>query len=159
MILGHIEDKNLRHNLPESIWNAFDFIRNNDLSKLEDGKYIIDGDLLFVNVMTVDTVSNDSKSCEVHQNYADIQILIEGEELMEFSTSSINSNSVTEYDEKTDFQLVDPNEPISTVILQANMFAVFFPYEPHKPTCSVNETKTIRKAVIKIHKIFLNKIL
>lgn len=159
MILGNLNDINLKNDIPEQIWNALKFVRDNDLNKLDDGRYNIDGDNLFINVMTVDSVSKDSKSCELHRNYADIQILIEGEELMEYATSREEFLPVTEYDATSDFQSINPTGGVSTLILKPNMFAVFYPNEPHKPTCFINEIKTIRKAVLKVHTNFLQKLI
>lgn len=159
MILGNLNDVDLQNNIPDQIWNALNFVRENDLSKLEDGRYDIDGDNLFINIMTVDSVSKDSKYCELHHNYADIQILINGEELMEYATSKEAFIPITEYDFTTDFQSIDPADGISTLILKPNMFAVFYPNEPHKPTCFIHESKTIRKAVLKVHTSFLRKLI
>ncbi|MGF1723315.1 YhcH/YjgK/YiaL family protein [Photobacterium nomapromontoriensis] len=156
MILGHINDKNLKYNLPSKIWDAIEIVREHGFDKLENGITKFRDDLLYINVMTVDSVSKESKSCEVHNYYTDVQILLEGEELMEFTTDSIACKPVTDYDEINDFQLVDPIDSISTCILKPNMFAVYFPGEPHKPTCFINEAKTIRKAVIKIHNQLLH---
>lgn len=151
MILGHIDDNRLKDQLPNSIWNALAFVRNNDWNTLEDGIHAIDGDQLFINIMTVETVSIDSKSCEVHQNYADIQFIISGEEQMQCAASSSEVVSVTKYDAEIDFQSVNPVNFLSTFVLQEGMFAVFFPNEPHKPTCFIDKPKKIRKAVLKIH--------
>ena len=43
-----------------------------------------------------------------------------------------------EYRDADDYQLTPQIEDKSTVTLLPKMFAVFFPYEPHKPGCTVN---------------------
>ncbi|HHF6090398.1 TPA: YhcH/YjgK/YiaL family protein, partial [Haemophilus influenzae] len=38
-----------------------------------------------------------------------------------------------------------------TVTMKPKMFAVFYPYEPHKPCCVVNgKTEKIKKLVVKV---------
>ena len=53
---------------------ALEFIRNTDLNSLENGKHIIDGDNLFVNIVDSDMKTPQQARLEVHDKYIDIQI-------------------------------------------------------------------------------------
>ncbi|WP_161987029.1 N-acetylneuraminate anomerase [Vibrio ponticus] len=157
MILGDLNDKNLKYTIPSNIWSALKFVRDNDLSILDDGRYEIDGDKIYINVMTVKTVCKNSKNFEIHRDYADVQILIHGQECMEFASITERCEVMSDYDGNNDFQSVVPLSNISTLNLKPNMFAVFYPNEPHKPTCNIDEERTVKKAVIKVHTSYLRK--
>ena len=90
-----------------------------------------------MNVMEFDTVEADSKQAELHHKYLDIQLLIRGEENVEVSATYPNLSLYDEYRDADDYQLTPQIEDKSTVTLLPKMFAVFFPYEPHKPGCTV----------------------
>lgn len=57
------------------------FLAETDFSQLEDGRYELDGERVFANVMRYETKpANDLP--EAHRKYIDVQYLIEGEELI-----------------------------------------------------------------------------
>ena len=79
------------------------------------------------------------------------QLLIRGEENVEVSATYPNLSLYDEYHEADDYQLTPQIEDKITVTLLPKMFAVFFPYEPHKPGCTVNGKSTIvKKLVVKV---------
>lgn len=155
MILGCLNEKELIHSIPRNIFNALGFVKNYDMSTINDGRYDIDGDDIYINVMTVNSVNKESKAFEIHHEYVDIQILIDGEECMEYASPLDVIQPLSDYDPVNDFQSVVPNGHISTLLLKQNMFAVFYPGEPHKPTCYINEARTIKKAVMKVRASYL----
>ncbi len=53
---------------------ALEFIKNTDLNSLENGRHIIDGDNLFVNIVDSDMKTPQQARLEVHDRYIDIQI-------------------------------------------------------------------------------------
>lgn len=60
-------------------------------------------------------------------------------------------NNVTPYNEMDDYQLTDNIIHRQTLSLTPNMFAIFMPYEPHKPgIAQTNEASTLKKVVIKL---------
>ncbi len=53
---------------------ALKFIAENDLSAMENGKHLIDGDNLFVNIVDSDLKTPSQARLEVHNVYIDIQV-------------------------------------------------------------------------------------
>ena len=53
---------------------AMEYIRNNDLNALENGKHILDGDNLFVNIVDSQMKTPQQARLEVHDQYIDIQV-------------------------------------------------------------------------------------
>ena len=68
--------KGLHPNLDKAI----DWLNSHTLDALENGKTIIDGENVFVNVMDADLRDADGAAFEYHRRYADLQIDITGGE-------------------------------------------------------------------------------
>ena len=64
---------------------AVDFLMNTDLENLEAGKYLIDGDNVFANVVEYTTIPWEEAKYEAHKNYTDIQYVIKGSEVMTYA--------------------------------------------------------------------------
>ncbi|QHB17812.1 N-acetylneuraminate anomerase [Mannheimia pernigra] len=103
-----------------------------------------------MNVMSFETSPAEGKKAEMHRKFVDIQLLIEGEEMIEYSLSQPNLSKYDEYRDEDDYQLTDEIDDKNEVILKPNVFAIFLPYEPHKPGNTVNENKTLKKLVVKV---------
>ena len=66
--------KGLHPNLDKAI----DWLNSHTLDALENGKTIIDGENVFVNVMDADLRDADGAAFEYHRRYADLQINLTG---------------------------------------------------------------------------------
>lgn len=86
MIFDKIEHADRYFGISENLDKAFRFMMNTDLSALEDGKHVIDGENVFVNVMQAVTKA-DKNEYEFHEEYYDIQIDLTGAEDVWFSTN------------------------------------------------------------------------
>ncbi|ANY66121.1 hypothetical protein BBD42_06355 [Paenibacillus sp. BIHB 4019] len=115
------------------------------------GKYEIDGERLFVLVQHVETRPAEEQLAESHKQYIDIQLLLKGRELIRVARD--NGEAVVtadELDSRDRLSYKDVSDE-SDIVLTPGMFAVFFPYDIHRPCCSVEAEMTIRKAVVKLH--------
>ncbi len=117
---------------------------------LDAGRYEIDGDNVFMNVMTFDTVEHDTKRYEQHREYLDVQILLSGSERIDFGPLGA-AVDLDDYHQDDDYQLCNVVEPMQTLAMEPGMFAVFLPGEPHKPGCITRHGQVISKVVIKVH--------
>ena len=79
MILDSFKNSELYLSINPRLKVAFDFIASTDLAAMETGIHKIDGDDVFVNVMEGDLKQRGDAKLEVHNLYADIQVLICGE--------------------------------------------------------------------------------
>lgn len=150
MILGKISHLDTQMAIDEKLINIIRQALVLKPETLDAGRYEIDGDNVFMNVMTFDTVAHDSKRYEQHREYLDVQILLNGSERIDFGPpgAAIDPDS---YHQDDDYQLCDTVEPIQTLLMEPGMFAVFLPGEPHKPGCISTTAQTIAKVVIKVH--------
>lgn len=53
---------------------ALEFIKNNDLNALDNGRHEIDGDNLYVNIVDSDMKTLQQARLEVHDKYIDVQV-------------------------------------------------------------------------------------
>ena len=113
------------------------------------GRYELQGDNIFMNVMTFNTQSPVEKKAELHEQYIDIQLLLHGEERILFGTAG-TARQCEEFHHEDDYQLCSAIENEQAIILKPGMFAVFMPGEPHKPGCVVGEPDEIKKVVVKV---------
>ena len=61
---------------------AIEWLNSHTLDALENGKTIIDGDKVFVNVMDADLRDAEGAAFEYHRRYADLQIDLTGGEYL-----------------------------------------------------------------------------
>lgn len=108
------------------------------------GRYELQGDNIFMNVMTFNTQSPVEKKAELHEQYIDIQLLLNGEERILFGTAG-TARECEEFHHEDDYQLCSAIENEQAIILKPGMFAVFMPGEPHKPGCVVGEPDEIKR--------------
>ena len=102
-----------------------------------------------MNVQTLQTKPVEEKKWEVHQKYIDIQYVISGEEKMGFGLWNDFTDVVVPYDEKKDVEFLN-GEKYNFVDVKEGEFVIFYPDDVHAPMLAVNETKKIKKVIVKI---------
>ncbi len=147
MIFDNIENFDCYENLGEKFLKGFAFLKNTDLKNLENGKYEIDGDEIFVSVQDYTSKLLSEGKFEAHEKYADIQFIIKGEERLGYGDVR-NFKPVTFYDEKNDIVFLEGCGEF--VHAKEGDFVVFLPEDAHMPCICVNEPSYVKKAVVKI---------
>jgi YhcH/YjgK/YiaL family protein len=130
-------------------WNkAFQFLSEQNLTELEKGRYELEGADLFVNVDEYVTRNEEDVLFEAHKKYADIQVLISGEE--KIGVLPLGETTVTiPYDEEKDIMFLTADEENYRTAVPGKFF-LFFPEDAHRPTVKANENTPVRKIVIKV---------
>ncbi|WP_112122485.1 N-acetylneuraminate anomerase [Haemophilus influenzae] len=150
MIISSLTNPNFKVGLPKVIAEVCDYLNTLDLNVLENGRHDIN-DQIYMNVMEPETAEPSSKKAELHHEYLDVQVLIRGTENIEVGATYPNLSKYEDYNEADDYQLCADIDDKFTVTMKPKMFAVFYPYEPHKPCCVVNgKTEKIKKLVVKV---------
>ncbi|MBW9353103.1 YhcH/YjgK/YiaL family protein [Citrobacter sp. EC_71] len=119
------------------------------------GRYELQGDNIFMNVMQFATQSPEQKKAELHQQYIDIQVLLSGEERILFGMTD-SARQCEERHAEDDYQLCNHIADEQALTLKPGRFAIFMPGEPHKPGCAVEEPGEIKKVVIKVRASLLH---
>lgn len=126
---------------------AFEFLRNTDLGSLAPGRVDI-AEGVFANVQSYTPVSVEQKQYEMHAEYADIQVVVEGSELLVEAPASQEEHPMSDGD-CTLFD--DPGSMPSVVALRAGDFCIVWPGEAHKPGVANGiHTGSVSKIVVKV---------
>ena len=150
MIISSLTSPNFKVGLPKVIVEVCDYLNTLDLNALENGRHDIN-DQIYMNVMEPETAEPSSKKAELHHEYLDVQVLIRGTENIEVGANYPDLSKYESYNEADDYQLCADIDDKFTVTMKPKMFAVFYPYEPHKPCCVVNgKTEKIKKLVVTV---------
>ena len=152
MIFDRLSNAKQYYKLDSSLQKGFEFLLNNDLSKMEDGKHIILGDEIYANVQTLNTKPEEEKKWEVHRRYIDIQYVIKGEEKMGYGILEDFQEVVEKYDENRDVAFLNTadNKNFNFINVKAGDFVVFYPNDVHAPMLAVEKSKSIKKVIVKI---------
>lgn len=129
---------------------AFDEVKKIFTDGIENGKHVIDGDKVYINVMTYDSKEEEKSCFEAHKRYIDIQVVLEGAEIIGFESADKLSAS-KEYDEGGDYMLYALNDKYDRIAVESGELVIIFPEEPHAPGIAVdNKPAKVRKAVVKV---------
>ena len=148
MIFYRLNNSKQYEILGEKFKACFDFLKNNDLKTLKDGKYTIN-DGVFANVQSLTTKNKDEKKWEVHKDYIDIQYLITGKEAMGYGILEDFRETIP-YDKEKDVAFLETSKAFNYVNLEENDFVIFYPNDVHSPMLSVDENIEIKKVIVKI---------
>lgn len=129
------------------VYDALKFLSETDFSKIELGRYELDGDNIFYMVQSYDT-DPDKTISEAHKKYIDIQYMVEGEEIIGVADIS-EDKELTEAKEENDVWFYDcKTEPL---VLSTGKYMVLYPNDLHCPGVATNGTAlTCRKVVVKV---------
>ena len=150
MIFAKLNVNGEKHVYPEAIEKALDFISNTDFMQLEPGKYIIDGETMFANVMDMTTHGFEGSHPEVHKKYADLMYWPEDGEIIGVAPY-LGNEKIFESHPENDIALLEDVVNESYITATAGCFGVFFPWDAHRPALMMGDKPaTSRKCVIKI---------
>jgi YhcH/YjgK/YiaL family protein len=126
--------------------DVVDFLKKNDLNKLEAGKHPIKGADLFVNITTAKGRTPDAAVLETHRKMIDIQIPLDVPET--YGYTPLCRLPEEEFNAEKDITKYGDLMAESFVDCQPGMFAIFFPQDGHAPCISM--APEIKKAIFKV---------
>ena len=114
----------------------------------DNGKIEIDGDNMWCNVAKYNVEDNSPIKYESHKEYADVQIMVDGEENVGWATFS--DCTITE-DFKEGCDIAFMNAPNGQMLaLRKGYFMVFFPDDAHAPCRKSENSDFAHKLVFKV---------
>jgi YhcH/YjgK/YiaL family protein len=128
------------------VYTALKFLAETDFTKMELGRYELQGDDIFYMVQQYET-DPDKTISEAHKKYIDIQFMVDGEEIIgvapicceKTETEAKPENDVWFYECKT--------EPLTLI---KNSFMVLYPNDLHCPGVAVDGARECHKVVVKV---------
>ena len=129
------------------VYTALKFLSETDFSKIDLGRYELDGDNIFYMVQSYDTDPSKTVS-EAHRKYIDIQFMVEGEEIIGVA-DIFSEKELTEAKEENDVWFYNcKTEPLT---LSAGKYMVLYPNDLHCPgVATKGRALTCRKVVVKV---------
>ena len=125
MVTDSLQNLEQYRGLHKNMDTVIDFLKKCDLTALPDGKTVIDGERVFVNVMQID---------------------ISGSEYWEWTDKAEFTDT---FQEASDCGLAAGRSRCGGTLGDGS-FALFLPEEFHKPSCKNGSHTHVRKAVVKI---------
>jgi len=148
MIADTLKNRYLYENISPRIKTSLEYIANTDFSKMEPGKYELDGENLFILVQEYDTIPLEEGKWECHQKYIDIQYIAEGIE--QIGVNNIGKMQfTTEYNNEKDIAFLSGNGDYVT--FSKGSYGIFFPEDAHQAKIAPqNVIGKVKKVVVKI---------
>ena len=147
MIKDKLANAHTYYGLSDRMHKAFEWLKNNDLVNMPDGKHLIDGEHIFANVQTY--LTKDDAPYEGHRKYADIQYMIKGREKVGL-TDYKNCSIIEEYDTDRDIEFLKNDSKDNYQILEESDFLVFYPQDAHQPALDLDEKLMVKKVIVKV---------
>lgn len=148
MIVARLQDADRQSPGAEGFTKAFAFLRRPGLAGLSDGRYPIDGDMVFALVQRYDTAAAAEPRFEAHRDYIDVQYLASGSEVIGWAP--LPAVKISEpYDGGRDvcFGRAAAWTPLR---LGPGELAVLYPEDAHAPRLAAGAPGPVVKVVVKV---------
>ncbi|MDR1985096.1 MAG: YhcH/YjgK/YiaL family protein [Prevotellaceae bacterium] len=146
MIIDSILGLERYRRMNEGFEKAFKFLRSNDITKLEIGRYDIDGDNVYAMVSENNLKNIEDAKLEVHDSYIDIQVPVSANETFGWKDRTLCNTGEGKYDDENDIAFFD-DEPEVFCVVNPLQIVIFFPNDAHAPLIGNGKLK---KIVIKV---------
>lgn len=138
----------MNYNLSKRIEEALNIITSLNFESLECGKYVVNEDFYYL-VQKYETKSPDKGRYEAHKKYVDIQYIVEGEEQIHVSDSTLMEEDEP-YNVETDVIFLKEPKHTLTIVLTTGKYTIFYPEDAHKPGLYASGCTTVKKILGKV---------
>lgn len=149
MIIANIKQLQPYKKISENLKIAIEYLETVDMNSLELGIYDIKGEDIYAMVSSYTNFDPKERQHEAHNNYIDIQYVIDGEEYA-YCCDRSKLKPSSEYIVDRDKQDFAGDAEEVAIRLQKGLVAIYFPSDAHKVCCKIDEPKQVRKLVIKV---------
>lgn len=146
MIVSNLQNSHRVESLHPMFKRLFDYVKTHDLLHAELGRIEIEGDALFINNVNPECVSAEKQVLEVHRDYIDVHILLEGAERIGWKAIEDVTDETKPYEKEGDCALY-ADTPTAFVDLLPGQFMIVYPEDPHAPVIGNGK---IRKLIAKV---------
>lgn len=147
MIKDKLKNSQTYYGISENLKKGFEWLKNNDLKALPDGKYKIKNENIFANIQSY--ITKDAAPYEAHKRYIDIQYMISGTEKVGV-TDYTNCTTTEKYNEEKDVEFLENNQSDFYQILEEGDFLIFFPQDAHQPSLDAEQKLNVKKVIVKV---------
>ena len=147
MIKDKLQNAENYYGISARLKAGFEWLKNNDMVNMPDGRYYIDKENIYANVQSYDT--KDDAPFESHRKYIDIQYMIKGDEKCGI-TNYKNCKTTEAYDSEKDIEFLSCTNGAEYLRLEEGEFLVFLPQDAHQPALDNGEKKFVKKVIVKV---------
>lgn len=147
MVLDKLPNAHRYHTLHPLFEQAFHYLQDTDLARVETGIHEIDGKKLFAIISDGQGITEQEYKLEVHRKYIDIQFIISGTDRMGWKDLAMCNEPNDPYTEERDAAFF-PDKTSSWFDVPAGSFTIFYPDDAH--AAMVTGARVVRKVVLKI---------
>ena len=148
MIYGSLKNKD-RYALSENILKALATIETYTPENYAEGKNVLDGETVFLNLFSYETKCKSDAVAEAHRKYVDVMYVVSGEETI-YVKDIASLKTTKEYEEEGDYLLGELDDNFSAIKLYPGMFLILFPEDAHAPGCNTDSKHRVQKIVGKV---------
>lgn len=149
LLSPHDSADDLKHRVDQAI----EYLKGLQISEEDYGKKVIVNDDFFYTVQCYTTKPEKDCGLESHKKYIDIQLILQGEEVMDICDTSRLSIK-TEYDEEKDIMFWNIPSRMARTILKTGDYIVLYPENAHRGAVSLEGPEKVVKIV---GKVFITK--
>lgn len=146
MIVSNLQNTERIESLHPLFKTLFDYVKTHDLLHADLGRIEIDGNRLFINNVNPECVAPEKQVLELHHDYIDVHILLEGKETIGWKALEDLEKEVKAYSKEEDCALY-ADAPTTYVNLLPGQFMIVYPEDPHAPIIGQGK---IRKLIAKV---------
>ncbi len=146
MIVSNLKYSSRIESLHPRFKMLFDYVRSNNLLEAPLGRIEIDGDDLFINNVEPKGISREEQVLEMHREYIDVHILLQGEETIGWISLDEIKVISEPYNSDSDCAL-STDIPTSYTKMSVGEFMIVYPEDPHAPVIGEGD---IRKLIAKV---------
>lgn len=146
MIVTNLNNTERIETLHPLFKKLFDYVKTHDILNTPCGRIDIDGDNLYINNVNPECIPAEKQVLEVHRDYIDVQILLQGKETIGWKALEDSKTEIKPYEKEGDCALYS-DTPTTWIHLVPGQMAIFFPEDAHAPV--IGEGK-IRKMIAKV---------
>lgn len=148
MVFDRIEHAPLYYGLGGRFRRALEWMAQVDPDALTSGeKVVIDGDDIFATLFRIDTLPREQSQLEGHRNYADIQFVLSGQEMVGYAQEGTVPVTVP-YDPGKDIGFW--NGDWDTMTVHAGEFYIVWPQDLHAPRVACGSPAPVTRLVVKV---------
>jgi biofilm protein TabA len=146
--LAHVAEQTA---LTPALEAGFNYLKNLDLSRLEEGRYPVDGERVFAIVAFYEAKAvGEIVELEGHCKYIDLQFLAAGQESIAWAPEA-EAQPRLPYDADSDAWVCNlPAERLTWVKMTAGQVAVLYPSDAHAPQYAAGQPSAVKKVVVKV---------
>lgn len=155
MLIGNTQSTPITKSYPAIIQNVLEYLNSLDHTKLALGHHELPGfnskQAWFV-VLEYNKEPLENFLPEVHKNYSDLQIVLEGSETMAWAIDTGEHSNAQPYNQERDLQFYDiAGMELNFIHAKCHQFYLFTPNIVHITNIENNDHRPVRKLVVKIH--------